>query len=72
MLLTGEASCHAPYDYLTSKVLTQCGVNHDYVRLEQEGMYGNGHMMMLEKNNLEIAAWILKWLKKQIQTRPTG
>ena len=63
LLLTGEASYHAQYDHATSTWLRQAGVAHDFVRLEDVGIHGNGHMLMLEKNNLEIAAWIDGWLR---------
>lgn len=66
LLLTGEASYHAQYDHLTSYVLGQCGVEHDFVRLENVGIHGNGHMMMIEKNNLEIAEWIEQWLRDRL------
>lgn len=66
LFLVGEASYHAGYDHLTSYVLRQCGVEHDFIRLEDVGIHGNGHMMMLEKNSLEIAAWIVNWLDKHI------
>ncbi len=62
LLLVSEASYHAQYDHLTSCVLQQCGVKHDFVRLEQKNILGNGHMMMLEKNNLQIADFIINWL----------
>ena len=65
LLLTGESSYHAPYDHLTSYVLRQCGVDHDFVRLEDVGIRGNGHMMMLEKNSREIAEWMMDWLSRQ-------
>lgn len=58
-IIVSEASYHAGYDHLTSRVLSQCGVDHDFIRLEEHGIYGNGHMMMLEKNNLEIADLII-------------
>ena len=64
VLLTSEASYHAGYDHLTSLVLNQFGVPHDFVRLEDVGIHGNGHMMMLEKNSLQIAAWIRTWLER--------
>lgn len=64
LLLTSEASYHAGYDHLTSYVMNQSGIKHDFVRLNDVGICGNGHMMMLEKNNLEIADWIMGWLKK--------
>ena len=63
LLLCSESSYHAQYDHLTSYVLSQAGVAHDFVRLEDVGIHGNGHMMMLEKNNLDIAAWIGRWLE---------
>jgi hypothetical protein len=31
------------------------------VRLPDRGIRGNAHMMMLEKNNLEIAALLRQW-----------
>jgi hypothetical protein len=31
------------------------------------GIHGNGHMMMLEKNNLEIAAVMSRWLAKTLK-----
>ena len=54
LLMVSESSYHAGYDHLTSKVLEQSGVEHDFVRLENIGIHGNGHMMMLEKNNLYL------------------
>jgi hypothetical protein len=37
-------------------------VRNDFIRLAGRGIRGNGHMMMLEKNNLQIAALIAEWL----------
>ena len=33
-----------------------------YIKLADRGIHGNGHMMMLEKNNLDIAGVINGWL----------
>ena len=66
LLLVSESSYHSNYDHLTSYVLNQCAVQHDFVRLEDIGLKGNGHMMMLENNNLDIAAYIDAWLRKHI------
>lgn len=63
LIVTSEASYHAPYDHCTSQYLTQAGVKHTFVRLADRGIKGNGHMMMLEKNNQEIAAVMADWLK---------
>lgn len=67
LIVTAEASYHAPYDHCTSLFLKQAGVEHDFVRLADVGIRGNGHMMMLEKNNLEIAAYFRQWLEKKIK-----
>jgi pimeloyl-ACP methyl ester carboxylesterase len=61
-VVSAEASYHAPYDHGTSAYLTQAGVHHDFIRLADHGIRGNGHMMMLEKNNLEIAAFLEEWI----------
>jgi pimeloyl-ACP methyl ester carboxylesterase len=63
LILVAEASYHAAYDHATSAYLTQAGVPNDFVRLEDIGIRGNGHMMMLEKNSDAIAAVIGDWLK---------
>jgi len=66
LVLTAEASYHAAYDHCTSAFLRQAGVAHDFVRLTDLGIRGNGHMMMLEKNNLEIAAYVQKWIGRNV------
>lgn len=66
LIVTAEASYHAPYDHCTSAFLRQAGVEHDFVRLADVGIRGNGHMMMLEKNNLEIARFLDDWVKKRV------
>jgi hypothetical protein len=58
-----------PYDHVTAAYLAQAGVPNDYVLLTELGIRGNGHMMMLEKNNEAIAAVIEQWLKKTVPTR---
>ncbi len=63
LIVCSESSYHAQYDHLTSHVLKQAGVEHDFVRLEDVGLHGNGHMMMLEQNSLDIAAWIGSWIE---------
>jgi len=66
LILTAEASYHAPYDHCTVKYLDQAGVRSTWIKLADAGIRGNGHMMMLEKNNLEIAAVMSKWLDKTL------
>jgi pimeloyl-ACP methyl ester carboxylesterase len=66
LVVTGEASYHAPYDHCTVAYLVQAGVPVDFVRLEERGIRGNGHMMMLEKNNLVIAALLHNWIESRL------
>ena len=67
LIVTAEASYHAAYDHCTSKYLTQAGVTHTFTRLEHEGIRGNGHMMMLEKNSDSIAHYLDTWLIAHVQ-----
>jgi hypothetical protein len=69
MIVTAEASYHAPYDHCTSQYLTQAGVTNDFVPLASRGIHGNGHMMMLEKNNLEIAGMIADWITAHVREK---
>ncbi len=57
---------HAMYDHCTAKYLKQAGVKTDFIRLEDVGLRGNGHMLMIEKNNIEIAAVIAHWIKSNV------
>ena len=67
MVMVAEASYHAAYDHCTAKYLSQAGVPTDLVRLEAQGIRGNGHMVMIEKNNLEIARLIDQWLVRKLR-----
>ena len=67
LILAAEASYHAAYDHATSKYLTQAGVENDFVRLEDVGLPGNGHMIMCESNNHEVADFLLGWLKRRVK-----
>jgi len=66
LVLTSEASYHAPYDHCTVKFLQQAGVKPSFVKLADLGIRGNSHVMMLEKNNREIAAVIARWLDQNL------
>ena len=61
-----EASYHAAYDHCTSAYLSQAGVPHDFIRLEDLGIRGNGHMMMVEKNSDEIALAVAEWIESKV------
>lgn len=66
LILTTEASYHSGYDHGTARYLTQAGVKNTHLRLAEHGIRGNGHMMMLEKNNLQIAVVIADWLEATV------
>jgi hypothetical protein len=66
LILTAEASYHAPYDHCTVKYLEQAGIHPVWIKLGDVGIHGIGHMMMLERNHLEIAAVMFKWLDKAL------
>ena len=62
IILIADASYHSTFDHVTSAFLKQAGVDHDLVHLADKGINGNGHMMMLEKNNHDIADFMIDWL----------
>ena len=70
MVLTSEASYHAPYDHCTVKFLLQAGVKPTWIKLADLGIKGNSHVMMQEKNSKEIAAVIYQWLDKAVPATP--
>ena len=64
VIVTSEASYHAPYDAGTVAFLRQAGVKVDHINLPDIGIKGNAHFMMMEKNNREVLQPILDWMKK--------
>ncbi|MEU0468376.1 alpha/beta hydrolase [Amycolatopsis sp. NPDC006131] len=61
-VVTSEAGYHAAYDHSTVKFLRSAGVETDHIRLEEAGVHGNGHMLMIEQNSDEIAELLRAWL----------
>jgi pimeloyl-ACP methyl ester carboxylesterase len=66
LIVTSEASYHRAYDHCTVKYLEQAGVHVSWIKLDEVGIRGNGHMMMLEKNSAEIAGVLGRWMDKAI------
>ncbi len=66
-IVTSQASYRATYDHCTAKFLRQAGVNNTHIRLADENVHGNAHMMMLEANSSEIAAVIARWLDRSVK-----
>jgi pimeloyl-ACP methyl ester carboxylesterase len=67
MVMAAEASYHQVYDHCTAKYLDQAGVRTEYIRLQDKGIHGNGHMVMIEKNNLDIAHVIDEWIVRNVK-----
>jgi len=42
-------------------------VKTEYIKLEDKGIRGNGHMVMIEKNNLDIARLLDEWVQKNVR-----
>ena len=64
--MSAEASFGAPTAHCNAAFLKSAGVPVDFIRLADIGIHGNGHFLMLEKNNLEIAAVIADWLDRRV------
>jgi pimeloyl-ACP methyl ester carboxylesterase len=67
MIMAAEASYHQAYDHCTAKYLVQAGVKTEYIRLQDKGVFGNGHMVMIEKNNLDVAKVVDDWAVKNVK-----
>src|SRR5207237_7945249 len=64
--MSAEASFGAPTAHCNAAFLKQAGVPVDFIRLAEIGIRGNGHFLMLGKNNLEVAAVIADWLERRV------
>jgi len=67
VIVSSEASYHGLYDNCTEKYLKQAGMAIEWMRLGDMGIHGNGHMVMIEKNNLDIAKVIDDWAAKNVK-----
>ena len=69
LVATAEASYHSVYDHCTVKYLSQAGVKVTAMPLADHGVHGNGHMVMIEKNNIAIATLLADWLSHSVPER---
>jgi hypothetical protein len=65
MIVTAEASWMATDNHGTVDYLRQAGAQVEHLRLEDHGIRGNGHAMMLEKNSDDIARLLQAWIVRQ-------
>ncbi|SMR56695.1 unnamed protein product [Zymoseptoria tritici ST99CH_1E4] len=67
LIVTGEASYHAPYDYCTAAFLKQAGVSKtEHLELAKEGIEGNGHLMFMERNSDIVWRRMQKWVRGEV------
>ena len=55
----------------TSRV-NAAGGNVQMLYMPDKGVRGNSHMIMQDKNNLQIADWILEWIGKSVDKKRRG
>ena len=66
LVVWGEASFHATYDYCTVNYLVQGGVDATALNLSAAGVHGNAHFVFLEENSIQIAEMIYGWVKGKV------
>jgi len=66
LFMNADGGYHRIFDHCLANWLNQAGVSTEYVRMEDVGLAGNGHMMMLELNSKEIAEYIHGWLDENV------
>ena len=65
-VVTSPASLLGHADASTVAFLRQAGCDAEHVRLEDLGVHGNGHLMMLEKNSRDVLDAIMRWLETKV------
>jgi pimeloyl-ACP methyl ester carboxylesterase len=65
--ISGDGGYHRAGDACPPKWINQAGGHAEFVRLEDVGIKGNGHMMMFEKNSDVVVKFIGNWMDKNIK-----
>jgi len=65
VVVTAEASWMATDNHGIVDFLAQAGATVEHLRLEDKGIHGNGHAMMLEANSDQIAALLAGWIEEK-------
>lgn len=52
------------------EAMKKAGDRAELVVLPEIGIKGNSHMMMQDKNSLDVAAWLATWLDKNVPPKP--
>lgn len=67
VIVTSQGSFASPGNPGAIAYFKQAGCNAEELRLVDHGIFGNGHMMMVEKNNREVLQPILDWMRKNVE-----
>ena len=49
--------------------IRKMGGKTELIVLPEIGIKGNSHMLMQDKNSLELAAWLVSWLNKNVEMK---
>jgi hypothetical protein len=66
VVVTSEGSFASPGNPGAVAFFKQAGCTAEELRLVDHGIHGNGHMMMVEKNNAEVLEPIVAWIEKNV------
>jgi pimeloyl-ACP methyl ester carboxylesterase len=66
-IVTSEGSFASPGNPGGVAMLKQAGCEAEELRLVDHGVHGNGHMMMVEKNNRQVLQPILDWISAKVE-----
>ncbi|KIM38715.1 hypothetical protein M413DRAFT_447663 [Hebeloma cylindrosporum] len=67
LVVTSQSGYHSIYDACSVEFLKSAGVPVKHVKLPDVGIFGNGHMMFMEKNSLEIVDRVVQtWLREML------
>ena len=68
-----STQCQETVDAINARRADNLGTAQaEYLKLDEIGMLGVTHMMMLDKNNLEIADLMIDWVGKHVAKAPRG
>jgi len=65
-VVTGEASMFRRFDRDQAAFLEQSGCDVELIQLAEHGVRGNSHGIMLERNNAEALAALIRWLDRKL------
>ena len=66
VVVTSEGSFASPGNPGAVAYFKQAGCSAEELRLVDHGIHGNGHMMMVEKNNAEVLEPVVAWIEKNV------